>query len=190
MAIGRFKTAVQHAETSVGNTGAATVESFSFLETDVGARTTGGAEQVIQAEASTGDVVTVGTVVKYVNLFIECGPRSTIEADDDRTGWCEYAVLMNKESDNPIPTANLGTKTLGNVCTNMYRNECIWTGAFPMGTLQPNSTQLVIKVPKFKQTICVGDIWRLVLHFRSVSSTSVSTTAVRFIMSAMYKAYT
>jgi len=189
LSIAKFKTAIQHSETSIGNTGAGAVESFSFLETQVGFRSGTGAEKTYSTERTTGDVVNIGDIIKYVNLFIEIGPRDTIETTSDRTGWCEYAILMNKESDTVVPTTQLGTQTLGNVCTNMYRNECIWTGAFPMGSTQPNSTAIVIKVPKFKQKIRIGDIWRLVLHFRSVSAASTSTTAVRFIMSAMYKAY-
>ncbi len=187
--IAKFKTAVQHSVTSVGNTGAAAVESFSFLETDVGARTVAGAVQNIKGKATTGDIINVGDIVKYVNLFIECGSRPTIEDPDDRTGWCEYAVVMVKELETAVPTTNLGTSTLGDVCTKMFRNECMWTGAFPIGLAQPNSTAITIKVPKFKQKLRIGDEWRLLLHFRAVDAASVSTTAIRFIMSAMYKSY-
>ncbi len=186
--IARFKTGIQHSDTSVGNTGAADVESFTFLETE-GPRTISGLTQNVTQLRTTGDRVNIGDIVKYVNLFIEIGPRDTIDNVGDRTGWCEYAVVMVKESETAVPTTQLGTKTLGDVCTKMFRNECIWTGAFPMGTAQPNSTNLVIKVPKFKQKIRLGDQWRFLLYFRSVDAASVSTTAVRFIMSAMYKAY-
>ncbi len=189
LSIAKFKTGIQHAETSVGNTGAGAVESFSFLETSGGPRATGGAEKTITASRTTGDVVNVGDVVKYVNLFIEAGPRPTIEDPNDRTGWIEYAIVMVKESETAVAVTNLGTLTLANVCTNMFRNECIWTGAFPIGTAQPNSTSIVVKVPRFKQKIRLGDEWRLIMHFRAVDAAAVGTTAVRFIMSAMYKAY-
>ncbi len=188
MRLATFKVGIQHSDTNVGNTGAANVESFDFLET-ASSRTTTGATQTITQERTTGDRVNVGDIVKYVNLFIEIGPRDTIDAVSDRTGWCEYAIVMVKESETAVQTTNLGTKTLGDVCTHMFRNECIWTGAFPMGTAQPNSTSIIVKVPKFKQKIRLGDQWRFLLHFRSVNAASTSTASVRFIQSVMYKAY-
>ncbi len=187
--LNQTKTAIQHSDTNVGNTGAGAVESFSFLETSAGARTLTGVTQATTSARDTSDVVNIGDIVKYVNLFIEIGPRDTIDAVSDRTGWCEYAIIMVKESETAVPTTQLGLKTLGDVCTKMFRNECIWTGAFPMGTTQPNSTSIVLKVPKFKQKIRLGDEWRFLLHFRSVNSASTSQIAVRFIQSVMYKAY-
>ncbi len=188
-AIGKFKTGIQHSQTSVGNTGANTVESFSFLETSGGPRSLGGATTTITASRTTGDIVNVGDIVKYVNLFLQAGGRLDTDLQEDRTGWMEYAIIMVKESEAPVAVTNLGLQTLGDVTTKMFRNECIWTGAFPVGRDQPNSVSLQIKVPKFKQKIRLGDEWRFVFHFRAVDAASTSSIAVRFIASTIYKAY-
>ncbi len=189
MAISKFRTGIQHSATSVGNTGANTVESFSFCETAGGARSLGGATTTITAQRTTGDECNVGDVIKYVNLFLQAAGRTDTDLDKDRVGWMEYAVVMVKESEAPVLITNLGLETLGDVCTKMFRNECIWTGMFPVGKDQPNMISLQIKVPKFKQKLRLGDEWRFIFHFRSFDAGSTSSIAVRFIASTIYKAY-
>ncbi len=187
--LAQTKTAIQHSRTNVQNTGAGTVDSSTVLQTSGGARSTGGATTAITDDRTTGERVNVGDIVKYLNIFIQCSPRTDIDLESDRTGWLEYALVMVKQSEGVVPITNLGLQTLGDVTTKMFRNECIWTGNFPVGTNQPNSISLHIKVPKFKQKIRLGDDWRLVTYFRAFSSTSVSTVAVRLIASYIYKAY-
>ncbi len=187
--ISQVRTGIQHSKTSVGNTGAATVESFQLLETSGGARSLGGATTNITDTRTTGEVCNVGDVIKYINIFLEAGGRLDTDLQEDRTGWMEYAVIMVKESESPVLVANLAGQTLGDVCTKMYRNECIWTGAFPIGRDQPNNMALAVKVPKFKQKLRLGDEWRLAFHFRAVDAASTSVIAIRFIASTMYKAY-
>ncbi len=185
-----IKVAVQHAETNIANAGnAAAPATFNVLETETGARTVTGAEQTTKDSSTTGEVCNIGDIVKYINLFIQAGPRPDVDAVVDRTGWMEWALLMVKESDTTVPTTSTGTLTLGNICTNMFRNECIFTGCMPVGNTQPNYLAINIKVPKFKQKIRIGDEWRFMSMFRSVLSTSTSVATVRVIKSCMYKAY-
>ncbi len=181
------KTGIQHSATQIGNTGPAAIESFDFCETEAGGRTLSGIVQNVTEKRTTGTECNIGDTIKYVNLFIQAGPRLTDV--DDHTGWLEYAVVMVKQTEATVPTSQLGTTTLGDVCTKMFRNECIWTGAFPVGDKQPNNIALVIKVPKSKQRLRIGDQWRLIIHFRSVDAASVATASVRFIMSCIYKGY-
>ncbi len=96
---------------------------------------------------------------------------------------------MVKESETTTPITNMGVQTLGNVATNMFRNECIFTGCIPVGLAIPNYTEIKIKVPKFKQKLRIGDQWRLLVFYRSQNSASVSTTSMRVVMSCMYKSY-
>ena len=153
------------------------------------ARTTTGASQVIQDGSSTGETVDIGNQIKYLNIFIQASPRDSGASDNDRKGWLEYALVMNKESDTVIPITNLGTATLGDVATKMYRNETIWTGNFPVGNAQPNSANLVIKVPRFKQKIRIGDEWSLYCYYRDSKSTSTDTDTIRLVTSTIYKSY-
>ncbi len=187
MRISSIRTGIQHSDTRIGNTGAATIESFDFVETQAGGRTVSGATQTTTANRDTAQICNIGDVIKFVNLFIEAGPRLTDV--DDHTGWLEYAVVMVKDTETTVPTTQLGLFTLGDVCTKMFRNECIWTGAFPVGDKQPNNVSIPLKVPEFKQKLRIGDQWRLIMHFRSVDAGSVATAAVRFVASTIYKAY-
>ncbi len=188
--ITRFKTGIQHADTKVLNAGHGSIpDTFEVLETEGGLRTVTGSTQTIQDSASTGEVVRSGDIVKYINLFIQCAPRASIGTDDTRVGWCEWAFVMVKESETTVPITDTGTLTLGTICTNMFRNECIYTGNFPVGQTQSNSANIVIKVPKFKQKIRLGDEWRLITMWRSSLSTDTGTAQMRFIKSFMYKSY-
>ncbi len=188
--ISRFKTAVAHADTFLGNTGSGSVpQTFAVLETEAGLRTTTGATQTIQDSASTGEVVRTGDIVKYINLFVQICARNDEAVAHERTGWLEWALVMVKESETTVPSTAIGTQTLGVICNNMFRNECIFTGNIPCFNAGANSLDIKIKVPKFKQKIRIGDEWRFITYWRSSSSTDVSTTAMRLIKSFMYKTY-
>ncbi len=190
MGVTRTKVGITHADTNLLNQGSGSAPaSFNVLETDAGARTLTGATQVIQDNADTGEVCRVGDIVKYVNLFLEIGPRNEIGTDQDRTGWLEWAFCCVKESETAVPITNVGTQTLATICKNMFRGECIFTGAVPVGTQQPNTMSIQIKIPKGKSSIHIGDEWRFITWFRSVSSTAAGTGNVRVIKSFMYKAY-
>lgn len=184
-----IKTAIQHSDTQVANIGgASTPTEMVILATETGNRTTSGATQTTKSFADTSALVQIGDIVKYVNLFIEAGARSSV-SQIDSSGFLEWALIMVKESETALPITQLGTKTLGDVATKMYRNETIYTGNIPIGLAQPNGTSITIKVPKFKQKIRIGDEWRFVCYFRDLQVTSVGTDSVRLITSCMYKSY-
>jgi len=190
MSIAKYKQAIAHADTKIFNNGAGGIpDQFEILETEAGSRTVTGVTINITSSRSTGEVVNTGDVVKYVNLFLEVSPRGNVGDAQDRTGWMEWAFVCVKESETDVPITQMGVQTLGVVCNNMFRNECIFSGAMPIGTTQPNYMEMKIKIPRFKQRIHIGDEWRFITSFRSNSSTSVSTTALRVVKSFMYKAY-
>ncbi len=185
----KTRTAVQHSDSlTLLQGGAKAPDQFEIMQTDVGARTTTGATQNIMSNATTDSTCMVGQIIKFLNLFIQTAPINTA-TEEDRTGWLEYALVMVKESETKVPITQLGVTTLGDVCTKMFRNECIWTGNVPIGNAQANSVALHIKVPKSKQKIRVGDLWILYLYFRDVRATSSDLDAVRTIASTIYKAY-
>ncbi len=190
MKLASYKTGIQHAETNITTSGGGTVPGeFSVMRTDTGARTLSGAEQATKSEASTGDVCEIGDIIKYINLFMQVAPRSTATTPAESMGSVEWAFMMVKESETSVPITQLGTETLATICTRMYRNECIYTGAIPIGLNQPNNLSVVIKVPKFKQKIRIGDEWRFVHWFRSWDSTNDDLNNVKTVKSCIYKSY-
>ncbi len=183
------KQGIQHAGTVVDNIGGGSAPQEQIvLKTEAGARNVTGANQDYSAERDTGNKVNAGDIVKYINLFLEVGTRS-IAGDDDNAGWLEWALCCVKESETNVPITTLGVQTLGVVCTNMFRNECIYTGMVPIGITQPNSIPIMIKIPKSKNTIRIGDEWRFITYFRDLKVTSTGLSGIRIIKSFMYKGY-
>lgn len=189
--IGVYKQGVKHSGTFIANEGAATAPaSLIVLKTSGGPRSTTGAPMTIQSSASTDEDCRTGDTVKYINLHLQCGPRAfpTVE-DEEKNGWLEWAFICVRENETALPITRVGVQTVGDIATNMYRGECIFTGNIPVGGQQPSSGEIKIKVPKKKQKIKLGDEWRLVTYFRAVSSTAVRTDAVRTIKSYNYIVY-
>ncbi len=186
----RGKLAIQHSDSIIANTGQGSAPAtFVVSRTDVGARTLTGATQNIQAEGATDEKCQVGDLIKYVNLFIQHCPRPNVGSTSNRTGWLEWAFVCVKESEAPVLATLMGTQTLGDVCTKMYRNECIYTGVSPCGEQQSAYLAITIKIPKFKQYLRIGDQWRFITFWRSSSSTDVTTDTHRLMKSYMYKSY-
>ncbi len=188
--ITRFKTGIQHARTKLVNSGSGSIsDTFEVLETSGGARSLTGTGITIKESATTGEVINVGDIVKYINLFVETGPRNNQGVAQDRTGWLEWAFVCVKESETTVPITTVGTETLGVICTNMFRNECIFTGSIPQGVDIPNYAEIKIKIPKFKQKIRLGDEWRFITYFRAVSSSATGVVETRQVKSFMFKSY-
>ncbi len=185
------RTSFQHADTLISVIGPATAPtSMIVLDTEAGARPTTGATTTVQVGMGTNEEVNVGCIVKNINLFIQAGVNSDTATEEDQSnGWLEWAIVMVKESETVLPITLLGIQTVGNVATNMYRNECIYSGCIPMGKAQPNYQEIKIKVPKFKQKITYGDQWRLIMAFRDVSAASIETNSAFIVSSFMYKSW-
>ncbi len=184
------KHGVKKAHTVVATIGGATVPaSFIVLNPDSGARTVDGAAQNIKDNANTSETCFVGDIVKYINLHIQVGPR-TGPSGNDTIGWLEWAFVCVKQTETAVPITQLGVLTLGTVCTNMFRNECIMSGFIPIGFQQANGQSISLKIPTTKSTVKIGDEWRFITYFRDMQAASTSTTAVRLIKSYNYKTYT
>ncbi len=190
MGITRGKLGVQHANTLLVNSGSGSVpNTFVILDTDAGARTLTGGTIATKGGATTATTVNIGDIVKYVNLFLETGPRTNQGVEQDRLGWLEWAFVCVKESETTVPITDLGIQTLGVVCTNMFRNECIYTGSIPTGSTIPNYAEIKIKIPRSKQYIHIGDEWRFITFFRAVNSAATGVVETRQVKSYMYKSY-
>ncbi len=162
------------------------VTNLVILKTSGGPRSTTGAPQTIQSSANTEDDCRTGDKCKFVNLTLQCAPRTGI-SEDDRIGWMEWAFICVRENETQVPSTRLGIQTLGDICTNMYRGECIMSGVIPVGGTQPSVAIIKLKIPKHKVSIKLGDEWRYLTFFRATSSTSTSILSVRSVKSFNYK---
>lgn len=188
--LSQTKTAIQHSGSFLENLGfASSPDQFEIMVTETGGRTASGVGQTTKESATTDVVCNIGDIIKYVNLFIQICPRPGTGAALNQVGWLEWAFVCVKESEANVPPTQLGVQTLGDVCTKMFRNECIYTGAIPTGSTQANYAEIKIKIPKFKQKIRIGDEWRFISFFRSSLSTDMTDDTNRLVKSFMYKCY-
>ncbi len=187
------KTAVKHASTLVDNTGPGVGSFFGHVifETEVGARATGGANRTIKVDATTGRIVNVGDLIKYVNVCLECSPRGADSTNiKDDSGWLEWALITQKENTTQPTVVNIGVLTLPVIAANFYREDCLMTGCFPVGSRQSMSVDLKFKLPRKCCNIRLGHRLVLLCYLRGSSSTDTRTDSNRLIASSMFKCYT
>ncbi len=181
------KEAIKKSNTNLANIGQGS-NSAAFDLLTVLERSSGGEVVVIRDSQNTSTIANVGDIIKYVHITLQAGNRDTnVEAGD--TGWLEWAVTFEKEKKTSIPSTELGTKTLQNICSNMFRGDCLMTGVIPVGSIQPIVENILIKVPSNKVKIQLGSAMQLHTHFRSVNSTDVRTDNIRLVKSTFYKLY-
>jgi len=182
------KVGIKHASTRVANIGPSATggpEKFVIVDTDAGPRVE--TSQTIQDNATTASNCTVGTLVKYINLHIQCASRT--EQTGNSMGWVEYAVVCKREQTADPTNAQAGLLTLGNVCTNLYRGQCIWTGFVPIFINGANGSELSLKLPKEYQFQKIGYETVLYVWFRSQNSAATGDDSNRIVLSYNYKAY-
>jgi len=188
--IGTYRPSTKHSGTFQDNVGPNLAPAkLIILKTGGGPRSIDGSPQTIQSFSDTEEDCKVGDNVKYVNFTIQSGARNTVATPADRIGWQEWAFVCVRENETEVPSTRVGVQTLGDICTNMYRGECIFTGAIPQGDAQPTVAQIKLKIPKKKQKIKLGDEWRFVTYFRAVNSVSMDTVATRLVKSFNYIVY-
>ncbi len=186
------KVAVKHSSCLVDNVGQGTATIFPHIifQTDVGARALTGGVQTIRNEANTENDCNIGDTIKYVNICLEASPRGANPTNDnDNAGWLEWAIVYQKERSAVPTTANLGVCTLGVVCSHAFREDCLMTGCFPLGTKQAMAQDIKIKIPERCQQIKMGSILRCFCHVRTSSSTDVRTDSHRLMASSHFKVY-
>ncbi len=185
------KEPIKHSTTLVSTIGnGSNAGAFELVTTTAGDRSLDGSPQVIQTEASTGNKVMVGDIVKYVNVILQA---AVTEAGNDGNtqiqGWLEWGVTWRDEVTVNVPSTNLGTRTLGDILTAMFRGDCLMTGEFPVSVNLPNVSRIQIKLPKKAIKFKLGCELVLHTHFRSANVTDLETDTVRLIQSELFKAY-
>ncbi len=193
MSITKTKTSVKHGSTLLDNTGPGVGSLFAHLvaNTKAGNRNSSGAPEVLKTEISTDETCAVGDTIKYVNICIECSPRGADSTNiKDDCGWLEWGLIWQVEEADALAVTNIGTDTLGVLLNRSYRNNCIYTGCFPLGARQAMSQDLKFKIPPRMQKLTLG--YRLVFfcYARGSSSTDTRTDSYRLLVSSQFKAYT
>lgn len=191
--ISATKDAIKKSTTLVANIGQGTANptAFSIASTDVGARLLAGSTQVIMDDQTTGSIVNVGNVIKYLNICIQVANREITGevATPSDNGWLEYALIIQQENYQAMTGTNLGVQTLGDTANKQYRRNCVFTGCIPVGAIQPITQDIKIKIPPKFQKFQVGGTITLFVHFRSNRTTDVRTDSTRVILSSIYKTY-
>ncbi len=192
VALTRGKAPIKHASTLVDNTGPGVGSIFNheIYATNVGQRVVSGAVQVLKDSENTEELVIVGSIIRYVNICIECTPRGVEPTNVlDNAGWLEWAVVWQQERDVDPAVTNIGVLTLGVIASHVYRENCLLTGCFPIGTRQAMSQDIKIKLPQKCCKIKMGDTLKLLAFVRTSNSTDMRTDSHRLIVSSMFKAY-
>ncbi len=186
------KYGVKHGSTLVDNTGPAVGSFFTHVvfQTGVGSRVQSGAPRTLQEDISTDNNCQVGDLIKYVNLCMQCSPRGVIPTNElDNAGWLEWGLIWQRERDTSLTVANIGVETLGVLLNRTFRENCLYTGCFAIGTKQANAQDVKFKLPKKSTFLHMGDILQLVCYVRTSNSADARTDSHRLIVSSQYKSY-
>ncbi len=188
------KDPVKHSSTLVDDTGAGVGSFFAHViyKTDVGQRIVSGAVQSIRQKETTEEEVMIGDIVKYVNICLQCSPRGADPTIlNENAGWLEWAVVWQQEATTLIvPTvANIGVLTLGVICSHVFRQNCLMTGCFPIGTRQAMAQDIKIKLPKKCTKILMGSRLTCLCYIRTSKTTDTRTDSHRLIASSHFKSY-
>ncbi len=186
------KEPIKHSHTQVSVIGnGSIVGQRGLIRTNAGERSADGSPVVIRDSSTTSTLVQVGDVVKYINIVLQTAV--TTEGNDPQSqtqGWLEWGLVWRDEITKTIPTTSLGTKTLGDICMQMFRGDCIMTGQFPCSVNLPNVQEIKIKLPKKAIKWHLGDELTLYTIFRDADTTDLQTDTVKLVLSAFFKAYT
>ncbi len=185
------KDPIKHSQTKVHVLGQGSVTGFhNLITTKAGSRSLDGSVQDIQESANTSSIVMISSIIKYITIHFQVAiTEEGQSAQNDMQGWLEYGLVWFNEVDVNVPSTNLGTQTLGDIMTKMFRGDCIATGNIPCSVNLPNSRDLVIKLPKKAIKWNIGDTLKLYIHWRSSNSTDLDTNSVKLITSSNFKVY-
>ncbi len=189
----RGQTPIKHASALLDNTGSGVGSIFEHViyRTDL-TRDLSGGVQDLKENITTEDRCQVSDIIKYVNICLECGPREPAPTDEnelDNVSWLEWAVYWQRERRVTPAINNLGVATLGVICSHTFRENCLMTGCFPIGTKQAMAQDIKIKIPRRCCKVKLGDSLIIGCYVRTSDSTDMRTDSHRLIASSHFKAY-
>ena len=186
------KVPIKHSSTLVDNTGQGVGSFFThqIFVTGVGIRGLAGQVQNLKENATNESTCEVGDTIKYVNICLEASPRGATPTNPaDNCAWLEWAVVFQQERDAEPTVANIGVATLGVICSHAFRENCLMTGCFPVGTQQSMAQDIKIKLPRKCIRLRQGYVLNIFCFIRTSSSTDTRTDSHRLIASSHFKSY-
>ncbi len=186
------KVPIKHSSTLLANIGPGDGSFFNheIFKTRVGARTGAGSTQTMRDSSNNEEICQVGDVIKYVNICLECSPRGADSTNiKDDSGWLEWAVVWQEEDDIDPNVSNIGVSTLGVICSHMFRQNCLLTGCFPVGSRQSMVQDIKIKLPRKCTRLRQGSFLSIYCYIRGSSSTDTRTDSNRLLVSSHFKSY-
>ncbi len=185
------KDPVKHSNTLVSSIGnGSNVGQRTLIITRAGDRSLDGGNTTYGDSATTSTTIMVSDIVKYVNLVFQAA--ITAEGNDGNTqtqGWLEWAIVWRNEVSIPIPSTNLGTRTLQDIAMQMFRGDCLMTGQFPVSVNLPNIETVMLKLPKKSVKWKIGDELVLYTSFRDADTTNLETDTVKLVQFHFFKSY-
>ncbi len=150
---------------------------------------TSGSEHVFEGADTTNECAP-NSLVKYINIRLESGLRDVAPS---APGFLEYAIIVYEQqtTEPTVPagiTSGIGTQTLGNLCKNFYRGQCIWDGAMAISRELPRVLDLKIKLPT---KYCKNQRGKYIMLMKNYRTNDVSDTTsdCRTWYSHQYKCY-
>ncbi len=152
--------------------------------------TTSGSGEAFTA-ANTKTICSPNSLIKYINYRFQTGIKQDV--GNARNGWIEYAIVVfDEQSTAPVVsaamTAAIGTQTLGEIMTNLFRGKAIWNGAFEIAKELPRVVDVPIKIPQKYSKNAIGKYLAVFYTYRTSLSTD-TTSEVRFVNTWQYKCY-
>ncbi len=183
------KEPVKHSDTLIGVIGnGSSVVTDDLVVTRADDRSTDGTRFTIQESANTGADCLTGTIVKYLRVVLQ-GAITSDGVLTNTQGWVEWAIVFRNETTVAMPSTNIGLRTLGDLCTTMFRGDCLMTGQFPTSVNLPNVEAIMIKLPAKAVKLKVGSKILLYTMFRDADTTDLQTDTVKLVKSWAFKAY-
>ncbi len=165
-----------------------TVNATNIIEPTADVSVAGTAD--VFDKADTERFCAPNSLVKYVNLRFQTSLR---DVAPEAPGFIEFAVVVNDEQTTaPVVTAamsaNIGTKSMGNLCRNLFRGKCIWNGAFAVSRELPRVVEIAIKIPN---QWCKNKLGKYLTLYTAARTADVSdsTTDFRTFLDIQYKCY-
>ena len=109
--------------------------------------------------------------------------------DNDNAGWLEWAIVWQEEGVTFPTIANIGVLTLGVICSHAFRENCLLTGCFPLGTKQAMAQDIKLKLPQKACRVKMGARLLCICYVRTSLSTDSRTDSHRLIASSHFKCY-
>ncbi len=138
--------------------------------------------------ADIAQIVSPNAIIKFCNIRIQAAIL-----DGGKPCWLEYALVMFEEQQttptvDALITANRATKTIPQMCRNLYRGKTIWNDAIPVHDTSPKTVNIAIKIPNKYCKWIQGRYFCLIVYLRPANAAD-GTSQCGYVTTTQFKAY-